>query len=146
MGLFSRTSRDLEPIKDQLENQQKRVREILEELRDLERSMDTGFRDQGERLDFQAKAVRLMAEEMDERIDRGNKIWRKIRASEYYEKEREEREEHEPTGSELRLFDGNGSAEEAVPAMHPGMAHRGDAVSKARQMGRALARRKAGME
>jgi hypothetical protein len=146
MGLFSGPNRETERCTERLDAQERRVREVLEELRELERSVEMSLRSLGERFDSQGKHLRIMAEELDERIDRGNKIWRKIRASEYYEKEREEREGEAESYPNLSLFDGESGQGEGVQPVHPGLAHRQDAESKAQEVGKALARRIAGLE
>ena len=146
MGLFSRTTPNIEPIKDRLQEQERRVKDLLEEMRDLGRETEAALRVLAERVDSQGKSFRLLAEEVEERIDRGNKVWRKIRASEYYEKERQEREEDEQTGLQLHPEHGAGGVEQEVLPLQAAMGGHRHAVSAAREVGKALARRKVGLE
>ena len=145
MGLFSRSSPKLETLEVEIEAQARRVRELLRGLEDLEAEIKRRFTDLEESVDLQAKTVRLMSEELEERIDRGNKIWRKIRASEYYEKERAESEDE--SGADYDLFTGDEmvGGTEAVPPMHRSMGHPRETATKAREVGQAIARRIAGI-
>lgn len=146
MGLFSRSSPKLESLEVELSRQSGRVRELLEEIRALELDFKAALRQLQERADKQDKSVRLMAEELEERIDRGNKIWRKIRASEYYEKQREDGEDDEQAVLEFLSEHGNGGEAEAVPPLHRHMGQPRTTTSTAREVGKALARRIAGLE
>jgi len=144
VGLFSRSTPNLESIREDIENQTKRIRDVLQEMRDLEVEIRRRFQELEDNQDAQGKAVRIMAEELEERIDRGNKIWRKIRASEYYEKQREDSEEDEQ--AILEFYQGNGESgpAEELPPVHRGMGHIGSAHTTAREVGQAIARRIAG--
>jgi len=146
VGLFSRPSPKLERIEEDIEKQSKRIRDVLREMRDLEMEIKRRFQELEDGLDSQGKAVRLMAEEVDERIDRGNKIWRKIRASEYYEKQREDSEEDEQPAFDFYPGNGEGGPQETMPPVHRGVGHIGAAHTTAREVGQALARRIAGMD
>lgn len=146
MGIFSGPKPDLESIRADIESQTRRVQELLAQLEGIERDVTIRFRELEERADRHERAVRTMAEELDERIDRGNKIWRKIRASEYYEKQREEGEEDGPSDLQFHLGDGEVSSPEAMPTMRQGMGFPRRTLSPAQQVGKAFARRLAGME
>jgi hypothetical protein len=146
MGLFRRPKPNIEAIEDALQEQGRRVKELLEEMRDLGRETEAALRALSERVDSQGKTFRLLAEEVEERVDRGNKVWRKIRASEYYEKEREEREEDDQPGLELYPEHGAGGGEQEVPPLQAAVGGHRHAVSTAREVGKALARRKMGLE
>lgn len=146
MGLFSRQNPDLSLIQSEIENQNKRVRDLLGTLEGLEGEIRSELRALAIRVEDGERSLRVMAEELDERIDRGNKIWRRIRARERAEEERAEFEEESETDSDLPLFDGNGSGAEGV---HPVRNYLEDPpVSQQgyRAVGRALARRLAGLE
>lgn len=145
MGIFSRSTPDIESLRQDIERQTKRVREVLATIEALETDIKARFREVEERVEAQGKHVRLMAEEMEERIDRGNKIWRKIRASEYYDRQREEGEEDENAGDDLPLFDGTSGQREGLPPVHQGLGRIGRPPSPAQEMGKALARRIAGI-
>lgn len=146
MGLFRRSTPETETVKVLLEAQSERVTEVLREARELEREINRALQEVGERLAGQEKTIRLMAEEMEERIDRGNKIWRKIRASEYYEKQREEGEDDGQAFLDFHPGNGGGGEAEELPPLHPALAHRRHAATKAREVGRAIARRQAGLD
>lgn len=146
MGIFSRSTPEFEAIKADLQDQTRRVREVLAAVEGIELEIKARLREIEERLDAQAKAGRLMAEEMEERIDRGNKVWRRIRASEYYEKQRQDSEEDEDPGFDLPSGDGEGGGPEGVQYLPPRMGWPGRPPTKAQEMGKALARRIAGLE
>lgn len=145
MGLFSRSSPDLETVREAIENQARRVSEILRTIDEVNSETKRRFRELEENIQAHEKAVRLMAEEMEERIDRGNKIWRKIRASEYYASQRQESDEDEDPNFELHFGNGAGSQEETMPAVHPGLGWPRRPTTKAQEVGKALARRIAGI-
>lgn len=146
MSIFSRSRPDLEALRQDLQDQQRRVREVIQDFEALNLEIRAQFREIDERRDAQDKAIRLMAEEMEERIDRGNKIWRKIRASEYYERQREDSGEDEDSNFDLPFGNGESGAPEAMPAVHPRVGWLGRPPTKAQEVGKALARRIAGME
>lgn len=82
-------------------------------------------------------------EEAEERIDRGNKQWRRIRAAQRREEVLEESEgESEPHPDLFRSHE-NGSGAEGVPALPHGMdgraSHVADWEAKKRAVNRALA-------
>lgn len=145
MGLFSRPSPKLETLEADIEGQSRRVKELLRALDDLETEVKRRFTDLEENVDLQAKTVRLMSEELEERIDRGNKIWRKIRAAEYYERERADSEDDEDASYDLFSGNGEGRAPEELPPMHRNVGDPRSASSTARQVGQAIARRIAGI-
>lgn len=146
MGIFSKPAPNLERVEQAIEAQNKRIKELSEKLWDLEADVTRRLMGLDDRLGVSESQVRLMAEEMEERIDRGNKIWRKIRASEYYERLQEERDEDEEPDPQLYLEHGNGGAREGMQAMHRGLGHIRPTATKAREVGKALARRLAGMD
>lgn len=146
MGIFSKPAPNLERVEQAIEAQNKRIKELSEKLWDLEADVTRRLMGLDDRLGVSESQVRLMAEEMEERIDRGNKIWRKIRASEYYERLQEERDEDEDPDPQLYLEHGNGSQGERLPPVHRGVGHIGPSSTKAREVAQALARRIAGWE
>jgi len=145
MGFLRRSTPDLETIRSDLVDQSRRVREVLAQVEGIERDIAIRFRELDERMERYDRSVRGIAEELDERIDRGNKIWRKIRASEYYEKERRDREEDEDPGLDLPFGDGEVGEGEGMQAMYPNLGFLGRPPSKAQELGKALARRIAGI-
>jgi len=146
VGLFSRHSPNLEALEEDIQKQSRRVGDAFKEIEEVQGEIAKRFRDVEERLEAHQRAVRLMAEELDERIDRGNKIWRKIRASEYYEANRDRSEEDEDANFELHFGNGEGSPEEGVPTVHQSMVWPGRPPTKAQEVGKALARRIAGID
>lgn len=147
MGFFSSQSAELEAVKDLLESQNGRIRDLLRELRSLEDQVERTFRDWEERVGTTEKRVRLMAEEMEERIDRGNKIWRRIRASQRYEEEHSDGEEEpEEEAQYLLPVDGNGSQRSRLPSMYGDLGIPGNPLQPYQEIARALARRRAGHE
>lgn len=146
MGIFSRSTPDFEAIRADLQDQSRRVRDLLAEVDGLKTEIHTRFRELEERTDSQARQVRLMAEEMEERIDRGNKVWRKIRASEYYEAQRQDREEDEDPSFDFYSGDGEGGNGEELPPLHQNVGRLGRPPSKAAALGKDLARRIAGIQ
>ena len=82
-------------------------------------------------------------EETQERIDRGNKIWRKIRAREKYQ---EIRAEEEGWDDELPESDAGGSEGQGMLALHPGVEGLSRPEPGWEEKKRALNRRLAGLE
>jgi len=146
MGIFSRSTPDLETIRTDLRDQSRRVRELIGEIETLSTEITARFREVEERIDRHERAVKGMAEELDERIDRGNKIWRKIRAAEYYERERRDSEEEYDPAVDLSAWDGGGGPEEGVQQLSPRVGWPGRPPSKAQEVGKALARKIAGLD
>lgn len=146
MGFFSRSTPEIGNLQEALDAQARRVRDLLDRVRLLEDEIHKLLKGLGERLDEQERRTRLMVEEMDERIDRGNKIWRKIRSHEYYAQQREDGDEDEDANLEFHFGNGEGGPPEELPAVHPGMGWPRRTPSKAQEVGKALARRLAGLE
>lgn len=81
----------------------------------------------------------LLLEDLDERIERGNKAWRRVRASERRQQERDEGEEIEESDEDLPLFHGNGSADARMPSVHHDLGHPEPHREFARQIARQIA-------
>jgi len=86
---------------------------------------------------YEAQLARFEAltEEIDERIDRGNKIWRAIRARE----RREEVDEDLDDPRQLHLLDGEGGEGEGVPPLHSDMAAPGTSLPPHKEIARQIA-------
>jgi len=86
---------------------------------------------------YEAQLARFEAltEEIDERIDRGNKIWRAIRARE----RRQEVLEDFDDPQQLHLLDGEGGEGEGVPPMHPDLAAPGTSLPPHKEIARQIA-------
>lgn len=93
MGLFKKNLDVPDEVRDQVGKQNDRIAAVLEELRGLERQIVLQLDEVRERLERQDRRLSIALEEIDERIDRGNKIWRKIRARERYAEGQEEDED-----------------------------------------------------
>ena len=87
-------------------------------------------------LDRQLDRLQALTEEIDERIDRGNKIWRAIRARE----RREEVAEDGEDPRQLHLLDGEGSGEEGMPSVHQHVEIPGRPVPAHKEIARQMAR------
>lgn len=144
MGFFSRKTPDLSEIKDLERTQNERVREILKSLERLETEIENELQVMQGKVETNARSVRLMAEEMDERIDRGNKVWRRIRAKESRDAERREIEGEEEPSGELPLFDAPGGQPEGVRPMYGDMGGGGQALQPHQIVARQIARNIAG--
>lgn len=144
MGLFSKEKPDISWLRSEIDHQNKRVRDLIGSLEGLERDVRDELRTLGQRIEESERSVRLMAEEMDERIDRGNKIWRRIRARERAEEERQEFEGEEPTSEDLSLFDGAGGNGQGMPPMYGDLGAPGTHLQPHQQIAREIARKIAG--
>lgn len=86
----------------------------------------------------------LLQEDIDERIERGNKAWRRVRSAQRVEEQRLELEGEEPPGPELHLFDEPGGEPERVPSMYGDMGDAGQSPAPHQQVAREIAQRIAG--
>lgn len=143
MGIFRKSAPPAGPTEEELSRQTERVRKLLHRLTELEESVERSFNVIQEQLDSHGKTVRLMAEEMEERIDRGNTIWRRIRAAQRYE-ERVEEDEGQPDAEQLFLGDASAGAQEGMPSMYGDMAYPGEALKPWQQVARSIAHQIAG--
>ena len=79
-------------------------------------------------------------EDADDRIDRGNKAWRRVRAAQRRE---EEQGEDEEWGAEVSGGNGGGSGQEGMPPLLPGLEVESDPrqawLDKKRMVDRAIA-------
>lgn len=144
MSLFSRQRPDLSEIRNQIQVMEGRVGNLLGTLDRLEADIQASLRRLTERVDDGERSVRLMAEELDERIDRGNKIWRRIRSREVAEAERRELEGESESDGQVSFFDGEGGEPEGVPSMFGDLAPPGARLQPHQVVAREIARRIAG--
>lgn len=95
------------------------------------------------RADEQISRLERVLDEVEHRIDRGNKIWRQIRARESREAEREEEEGWE---DELPEGDAGGGREQRVLPLHESMGTFSGTTAEWEEKKRAVNRRLAGLE
>lgn len=123
----------------QLEKLESRVERLLDEFVKLSQTVTDRTREWDHRLErFEA-----LTEEIDARIDRGNKLWRRIRAREVREAERAEDEGEAEEDPQLHFEHGEGSNGEGVYSMYGDMARPGNALQPHQQVARALALQRA---
>lgn len=122
MGIFSRRP---EPAKEEFGSLLRRVDALEEWAEKMERRWHE------------------FLEEAEERIDRGNKQWRRVRAAQRREEELEDGEGEEEPHPDLFQGHENGGRAEGVPSMHHSMESRAfpesDWEAKKRAINRALA-------
>lgn len=118
---------------------QERVTHLLRSLDQLEAEVSSGLRKLTERVEGSERSVRIMAEEMDERIDRGNKIWRRIRSKEHAEAERAALEGEPEPDENLPLFNGEGSDSQGLRPMYGDLAAPGERLQPHQVVARQIA-------
>ena len=116
------------------------VTKLLDEFLKLSQTVTDRTRE----WDAHLKRFEALTEEIDARIDRGNKLWRRIRAREEREKEREEYEGEEEEGEQLHLEHGTGSNGQGVRPMYGDMAAPGTTLQPYQEIARRIAWMKAG--
>ena len=87
---------------------------------------------------------KALTDEIDARIDRGNKIWRQIRARERAQAERQEYEGEEEEDEQLHFEHGTGSNGQGVRPMYGDMAPPGATLQPYQEVARRIAWMKAG--
>ena len=144
VGIFSGRSADLEATREAIERQSQALRRVKEEIDDLEREVDQRFANWEARLQGAEARQRLMAEEMEERIERGNKAWRRVRASQPYAEQHGDGEEEPEPDSDLPAGNGEGRPEQRVRSMYGDLAPPGASPQPYQQVARLIAQRIAG--
>lgn len=86
----------------------------------------------------------LLQEDLDDRIERGNKAWKRVRSAERREEVRLELEGEDAQSPELHLFDEPGGEPERVPSMYGDLANAGQPPAPHQQVARDIAQKIAG--
>lgn len=144
VGLFRDKSRIPEGFREELESTAARVRKILGEIDAIQAEVSQRFRDMEDRFLDNEKNFRLMVEEIDERIERGNKVWRKIRAAQEYEARAQDESEYDESDGQLPLGHGGGGQAEGVSPLHPNMGRAEPELPHHEQIRRQIANQIAG--
>ena len=118
----------LEKRLEKLERKYDVLKDLLEASSEMERTVA---------LEFQR--LKALTDEIDARIERGNQIWRQIRARERREEKSRELEEFEDPDQELLPFDGARGFKEGVPNMPPDVAAARASIQPHEEVARALA-------
>ena len=132
------------PNRKQIERRIERLEAQNDRLVEEHLKLSQLVTDRAREWEAQLKRFEALTEEIDERIDRGNKLWRRVRARERREEEREEYEGEEEEDEQLHLEHGTGSNGQGVRPMFGDLAPPGAPLQPYQEVARRIAWMKAG--
>ena len=118
-----------------------RLRGLEQTVTELLGNRQEGVGDLQERLERLERTLSSVVEEIEARIDRGNKLWRAIRARESAAEEREESEDIPNPPQHVLPFDDERSGVERVRPMYGDMAGSGEEPKPHQVVAREIAHR-----